>query len=73
MNDLPLPWKIEILRAELAELGGAVQQLSQSGLDSASARLLMARKRAELEDVMKQVRQCQSIGDSPTGVSTKLL
>jgi hypothetical protein len=32
------------------------QQLNQSGLDSATAQLLMSRKRAELEDLMKRGR-----------------
>jgi hypothetical protein len=40
------------LRAELVELGSAVRQLRQAGLDSATAQLLLTRKRAELEDVM---------------------
>jgi hypothetical protein len=39
------------LRAELVELGSAVRQLRQAGLD-ATAQLLLTRKRAELEDVM---------------------
>ena len=40
------------LRAELLELGSAIRQLRNSGLDSAAAQLLMTRKRAELEDLM---------------------
>jgi hypothetical protein len=37
-------------------LGSAVRQLNQSGLDSAAAQLLMSRKGAELEDLMKRGR-----------------
>jgi len=53
-------WKIEKLRGQLVDLGSAIRQLQQSGLDSASAQLLISRKRAELEDLMNQARQ-----DSP--------
>jgi hypothetical protein len=50
-------WKIERLRGQLVDLGSAIRQLQQSGLDSASAQLLISRKRAELEDLMNQARQ----------------
>jgi hypothetical protein len=50
-------WKIEKLRGQLVDLGSAIRQLQQSGLDSASAQLLISRKRAELEDLMNQARQ----------------
>jgi hypothetical protein len=53
----PLSWKIETLRGQLVDLGSAIRQLQQSGLDSASAQLLISRKRAELEDLMNQVRR----------------
>jgi hypothetical protein len=56
MSDDPLSWKIEILRGQLVDLGSAIRQLQQSGLDSASAQLLIARKRAELEDLMSRAR-----------------
>lgn len=49
MNDDPLEWQIQTLRGELLELGSAIRQLNRSGLDSATAQLLMSRKRAELE------------------------
>ena len=55
-NDDPLEWRIQTLRGQLLELGSAIRQLNQSGLDSATARLLMSRKRAELEDLMKRAR-----------------
>ena len=56
MNDDPVEWKIQTLRGQLLELGSAVRQLNQSGLDSATAQLLLSRKRAELEDLMKRGR-----------------
>jgi hypothetical protein len=54
--------KILSLRGQIAELGGAIRQLQQSGMDSAMAQLLLSRKRAELECLMKS----QSIGKHPT-------
>ena len=56
MNDDPLEWKIQTLRGQLLDLGSAIRQLNQSGLDSATTQLLMSRKRAELEDLMKRDR-----------------
>jgi hypothetical protein len=50
----PLDWKIQTLRGQLVELGSAIRQLNQSGLDSATAQLLLSRKRAELEDLIKR-------------------
>jgi hypothetical protein len=51
--DEPRPLKILRLRAEIGELGGAIHQLRRSGMDSASAKLLITRKRAELEGPLK--------------------
>jgi hypothetical protein len=56
VNDDPVEWKIQTLRGQLLDLGSAIRQLNQSGLDSATAQLLMSRKRAELEDLMKKGR-----------------
>jgi hypothetical protein len=42
------------LRGEIAELGGAIRQLQRSGLDSASAQLLITRKRSELECLLNR-------------------
>jgi len=56
VSDEPLEWKIQTLRGQLVELGSAIRQLNQSGLDSATARLLLSRKRAELEDLMMRGR-----------------
>jgi hypothetical protein len=52
VHDDPLDWRIQILRGQLLELHSAVRQLNQSGLDSATAQLLLLRKRAELEDLI---------------------
>jgi hypothetical protein len=57
VNDDPLTWKIAELRGQLLELGSAVRQLNKSGLDSAAAQLLLVRKRAELEDLMKLAKR----------------
>ena len=54
MSDDPVEWKIQTPRGQLLELGSAVRQLNQSGLDSAPAQLLLCRKRAELDDLMKR-------------------
>ena len=64
------------LRGQLAELGSAVRQLNQSGLDSATARLLLSRKRAELEDLLEKSRDQPAQGwdhkaGNPTRVSRR--
>jgi hypothetical protein len=51
--DEPCPLKILRLRAEIGELGGAIRQLRRSGMDSAAAELLVTRKRAELEGLLR--------------------
>jgi hypothetical protein len=51
--DEPRPLKILRLRAEIGELAGAIHQLRRSGISSAAAELLITRKRAELEDLLK--------------------
>jgi hypothetical protein len=63
MNDEPLSWKIERLRGQLVDLGSAIRQLRQSGLDSASAQLLITRKRAELEDLISRTRSIREARD----------
>ncbi len=47
------PLRIAALRAEIAELGAVIGQLRRAGLDSATAKLLLARKRAQLDGLMK--------------------
>jgi hypothetical protein len=42
-------WKMAELRGQIAELGSAIRQLRQAGMDSAAAQLLITRRRAELE------------------------
>ncbi|NOJ44297.1 hypothetical protein [Bradyrhizobium australiense] len=59
MSDDP----IEALRRRIAELDQLARQLNQSGLDNARAQLLLARKRAELEDFINRGRQCQDRSD----------
>jgi hypothetical protein len=54
MSDDPVKWKIQTLRGQLLDLGSAIRQLNRSGLDSATAQLLLSRKRAELDDLMKR-------------------
>ena len=49
-------WEILKVRAELLEVGSTVRQLRQTGLDGAAAELLLSRKRAELEDLMRRGR-----------------
>ncbi|WP_291869331.1 hypothetical protein [Bradyrhizobium sp.] len=56
MSDDPVEWKIQTLRGQLVGLGSAIRQLHQSGLDSATAPLLLSRKRSELEDLLKRGR-----------------
>lgn len=51
--DGDLAWKLAELRGQIAELGSAIRQLRQSGMDSAAAQLLITRKRAELECLTK--------------------
>jgi hypothetical protein len=50
---------IQALRRRITELDQLVRRLNQSGLDSARAQLLLARKRAELEDFINRGQQCQ--------------
>jgi hypothetical protein len=50
--DGDLAFKLAELRGQISDLGGAIRQLQRSGLDSASAQLLISRKRAELERLM---------------------
>lgn len=49
-----LPWKLADLRGQIDELGSAIRQLRQAGMDSAPAQLLITRKCTELESLTKQ-------------------
>ena len=53
MDDDPAAYRILTLRAEILELGSAIRQLQREGLDDAAAQLLIARKRARLEQLVK--------------------
>jgi hypothetical protein len=55
-DDDPSESRIQILRRQLTELTSTIRKLDQSGLGSARARLLLSRKRAELEDLIKRGR-----------------
>jgi hypothetical protein len=63
MNDDPA----EALRRRIIELDLLARRLDQSGLDNARVQLLLARKRAELEDFINRGRGCQ---DRSTGTIT---
>jgi hypothetical protein len=49
----PLPLRIVTLRAQIAELAAAIRQLRKAGLDNAAAELLLSRKRAELDSLLR--------------------
>ena len=49
----PDAYRILRLRAEILELGSAIRHLQREGLDDATAQLLIARKRAQLDHLVK--------------------
>lgn len=53
MEEDPATYRILRLRAEILELGSAIRQLQREGLDDAAAQLLISRKRAQLEQLVK--------------------
>ncbi|WP_314952321.1 hypothetical protein [Bradyrhizobium cosmicum] len=53
MEEDPDAYRILRLRAEILELGSAIRQLQREGLDDAATQLLIARKRAQLEHLVK--------------------
>lgn len=53
MEEDPATYRILRLRAEILELGSAIRQLQRAGLDDATAQLLIGRKRAQLEHLVK--------------------
>lgn len=53
MEEDPDAYRILRLRAEILELGSAIRQLQRAGLDDAAAQLLIGRKRAQLEQLVK--------------------
>ncbi len=62
MSDDPVPLRILELRAQIGELSSTIRQLQRSGLDDAAPRLLISRRRAELDDLMHRTGQ-RSQGD----------
>lgn len=61
----PAPLRIVTLRARIAELGAAIRLLRQAGLDNAAAELLLVRKRAELDGLLRPAQGNKS--DLPEG------
>ena len=53
MEEDPDTYRILRLRAEILELGSAIRQLQREGLDDAAAQLLIARKRVQLDHLVK--------------------
>lgn len=53
MEEDPDTYRILKLRAEILELGSAIRQLQREGLDDAAAQLLITRKRAQLDHLVK--------------------
>jgi hypothetical protein len=53
VSDESITLEILNLRGQILELGGAIRQLQRAGMDSAAAQVLISRKRAALEDLMK--------------------
>jgi len=49
----PDTYRILKLRTEILELGSAIRQLQRESLDEAAAQLLIARKRAQLDHLVK--------------------
>jgi hypothetical protein len=57
VNDNPLLHRILELRTQIADLSGTIRQLQRAGLDDALPRLLISRKRAELEDLSRRANR----------------
>ena len=53
MQEEPDTYRVLKLRAEILELGSAIRQLQRAGLDDAAAQLLIGRKRAQLDHLVK--------------------
>jgi hypothetical protein len=60
-----VPLRIVALRADISELGAAIGQLRRAGLDNAAAQLLLARKRAELDGLMRSSTGKAAAPDKP--------
>ncbi len=64
MEDGPDAYAILKLRAEILELSSVIRQLQRAGLDDAAAQLLIARKRALLECLVKQINSGEAMQDT---------
>ncbi len=53
MEEDPDAYRTLKLRAEILELGSAIRQLQRAGLDDAAAQVLLGRKRAQLDHLVK--------------------
>lgn len=53
VDEDPDGYRILKLRAEILELGSAIRQLQRAGLDDAAALLLISRKRAQLDHLVR--------------------
>ena len=53
MDEDPDTYRILRLRAKILDLGSAIRQLQRAGLDDAAAQLLIGRKRAQLDHLVK--------------------
>jgi hypothetical protein len=63
MSEEPLAWRKARLRGEILELRSAVHLLDRAGLGNATAQLLLDRKCAELEGLLKR---CRTTGSDRT-------
>ncbi|MDE2377436.1 hypothetical protein [Bradyrhizobium sp.] len=53
MDEDPDGYRILKLRAEILDLCSAIRQLQRAGLDHAAAQLLISRKRAQLDQLVR--------------------
>lgn len=60
-----IPLRIIALRADISQLGAAIGQLRRAGLDNAAAQVLLARKRAELDGLMRASASKEAAPDEP--------
>ena len=61
---------VATLHRQIIELEAVARQLSQAGLNSARAQLLLSRKRAELEDFINRGQRCQHRSNGTTATRT---
>jgi hypothetical protein len=61
---------VRALRRQIIELEAVARRLSQAGLDSARAQLVLSRKRAEFEDFINREQRCQHRSNGTTATRT---